>query len=166
VVRMGFSRVAAILVVAGLALSSGCKEKAGLKLRTDTEPLTRRLKIPASAITSARWVAVSPVQDSGWVPPQADFYDVYAYITLDPSAWSGVDALASRGSSPETLEIPQPVGAVMFAGNFPAALKKLGEVSVAEGTAIDPERLTENDKTEVSKAVRVENALVLLMRVR
>lgn len=132
--------------------------------RTDSEPLQRRLRLPID-IRSVLWVAVSPIEDSGGVPGPADFHTVYAYIELDPAAWSALEKSAaplSRG----TILIPQAVAAVMIPAVANMKFKTSSSGSRAEGTSFNPAALATDPKTDVESAVRVGGALVIKMRVQ
>src|SRR5262249_51048281 len=98
----------AVAVLLGIFLGivmSGCQEEAGLTLRTDPEPLSRRLNLPRH-IGSVRWVAVSPVRDTGWIPPKVEFYDVYGYIELDKEGWKELEKTAAQSGRRGTITIP------------------------------------------------------------
>jgi hypothetical protein len=159
-------RPCALMIAASFLgiLLIGCREKNTLTLRTDTEPLTKRLVLP-KALRSVRWVAVSPVHDSGWVPPKTEFYDVYAYIELDDPAWTELEKSAGDARVRGTLVIPDPVAAVLIP---PAAMAEFGPSDDggrrAEGRSFNL-AVSDQARTDIEQAIRVGRALVVLMRV-
>lgn len=134
-----------------------------MTLRTDTEPLTKRLVLP-TAIHSARWVAVSPVHDSGWIPPKTEFYDVYAYIEFDEAAWAEMQKSAGDATSRGTLVIPETVATVLIPAAFMAQFSVSDGGRRAEGPSFNL-AVSDKEKTDVQGAIRVGGALVVLMRV-
>lgn len=160
--RSRLRAVAALLVIILASVVSGCKDEASLRLRTDPEPLARRLKLPQH-VGSVRWVAVSPVHDSGWVPQKTEFYDVYAYIELDDEGWTELEN--SEAGRRATITLPEPVAALVIPpqsaeGDF----QHSSGIRQADGPSFKP--LSAEAKTEVANAIRVGNALVVEMRVR
>ena len=144
---------------------SGCKEEAGLTLRTDPEPLSRRLNLPQH-IGSVRWVAVSPVHDTGWVPPKVEFYDVYGYIELDKEGWKELEKTAAQSGRRGTITIPAPVAALVIPQSAAGDFQQSSGTSQAEGLSFEPADLSSEAKTEVENAIRVGDALVVQMQVR
>lgn len=164
---MPIGRRRLLIVAAALAgiILSGCGEKAGLELRTDPEPLTHRLNLP-QRVGPVRWVSVSPVHDTGWVPPKVQFYDVYAYIELDEEAWNALEKSSAAPGVRDDIVIPEPVAAIVIP---PAALGDFHPSSAGrrgEGPSFDTKSLSAEARTEVQKAIRVGGALVVEMRVR
>jgi len=155
-----------LIIVAALAgtVLSGCGEKAGLTLRTDPEPLTRRLNLP-QRIGSVRWVSVSPVHDTGWVPHKVKFYDVYAYIELDDEAWKTLEKSSSAPGVRGEIVIPEPVAAIVIPSAALGGFQPSGAGRRGEGPSFDTKSLSTEAKTEVQAAIRVGQALVVEMRV-
>ena len=155
----------ALVISLGMILNS-CGRKPTLTLRTDVEPLTRRLNLPKQ-IQNVRWVAVSPVQDTGSVPGRTDFYEVYAYLQMDEGEWATLNQTGGEPASRDAITIPEGAAKVIVpstdAGNFKESEGGLR----AEGQSFNAKNLVVagDTKTEVQKAVRVGSALVLQMMV-
>jgi hypothetical protein len=133
-----------------------------LELRTDPEPLTKRINLPKS-IQSVRWVSVSPIHDTGGVPGRSDFYDVYAYIRMGSDAWPALAASAGTAGH-AAIDVPAAVAQVIIPNDAKGLFQQSGAEWRAEGDAFNPASLAANDKTEVNKAVRVGDGLLLQMR--
>jgi hypothetical protein len=146
----------------GIILTA-CRERPPVTLRTDTEPLTKRIVLP-KAIRSARWVAVSPVHDSGWVPPKTEFYDVYAYIEFDEAAWTEMQKSAGDARSRDTIVIPDRVATVLIPPASMAEFSSSDGGRRAEGPSFNL-AVSDKEKTDMQGAIRVGGALVVLMRV-
>jgi hypothetical protein len=157
-------RTLCFLIFAGITLSislNDCAEKQAVTLRTDVEPLTKRLKLPGP-IRAVRWVAVSPVHDTGWIPPKAEFYHVYAYIELDAGAWNQLAGFAGP-SSGDTITIPESVARELLPPAAMEEFKKLNDSRTASGSGFNSDVLAAEERTRVDKAVRVGDALVVMM---
>lgn len=140
---------------------SGCHRQPKLQLRTDVDPLVKRLKLPTRPET-VRWVAVSPNKDSGWIPPKTEFYTVYAYIELDDQSWAALSKTVGEPTARDTISLPRPVAEVLI----PAAAMKTARQSdpdvQIDGTALNTSALpTDPKKTEVQKAIRLDKDLFL-----
>ena len=135
-----------------------------LTLRTDPEPLTRRLHLPAQ-IRAVRWVSVSPVRDTGGVPGPADFYDVYAYVELDADAWTSLEKSAGGLNARGVVTVPASVAAVLIPAEAIADFTPSDAAVRAEGPSFNPATLAAEPNTEVDTAVRIGGALVIQMRV-
>ncbi len=156
------SRETQAICLAGVffaALLCGCGGN-NILVRTDIAPLTRRLKLP-EGVQSVRWIAVSPVHDTGFIPPSADYQDVYAYIPLEPSQWVELENVVGQKGAPASIEIPRSIVDVLF----PAGASGANQHRI-EGPSFNPAKLVSDSKTEVFSAIRVNNALVVQMRVR
>lgn len=136
-----------------------------MTLRSETAPLTSRLHLPQN-IQSVRWVAVSPVQDSGWIPPQADYYDVFAYIPLDAAQWAEMESFAASAGARGTIDVPEEVASILFPEGGAGFGQLSGKSRRVEGVAFDGSKLASNEKTEVNSAIRSGDALLIQMRVR
>lgn len=158
------SRYALIsLAILGIILG-GCREKVALKLRTDPEPITRRLHLPKT-IGPVRWVSASPVSDAAGLPARTDFFDVYAYIELDAGAWIELEKTAGGAGALGSIVIPEAAAALILPSNAVADFKSAKEGREAEGPLFNPASLAAEDKTEVQRAMRIGNALIVQMRV-
>ena len=152
------------LMFAALLLG-GCREKAALTLRTDAAPLTNRLNLPALS-GPVRWVAYSPVDNSGLAPGRTDFYDLYAYLELDDATWSALEKKAGTPGAPDTIIIPQKVASTLLPSSAAPAFKTSGSGSEAQGPSFNAEALSSDQRTTVQKAIRVGTALLIQMEVR
>jgi hypothetical protein len=160
---MSLRRAGIAMALCILALN--CREGTVLTLRTDPEPLARRLHLPAQ-IRGVRWVAVSSVTDTGGVPGPVDFYDIYAYVEIGPEGWTELEHTAGRTAARGTVSIPEPVAAVLLPDAGRDAFTRSEAARRGEGPAFDPVALVADEKAEVAAAVRVGEALVVQMRVR
>lgn len=134
---------------------AGCKKHPELQLRTDAGPLQNRLRLP-SHISSVRWVAVSPVKDSGWIPPKIEFYDIYAYLELNQDEWAAFQSLAGPPGATASFEIPEAAA---------RALKLSMDTAFhAEGLSFTPESVSAGPKSDVIGCLRMKNALVIHFR--
>jgi hypothetical protein len=150
------------VVLAGFMLTACGSKK--LELRTDPEPLTKRLNLPKS-IQSVRWVSVSPINDTGGVPGRSDFYDVYAYIQMGADGWQALDASAGGHGAQAAIDIPQAVAEVIVPKDAKGTFQQSAAGRHAEGASYNTASLATSDKTEVNKALRVGDALLIQMRV-
>ena len=153
-----------LCVTAGVAISGGCGSKPALTLRTDPEPLARRLHLP-SDVEFVRWIAVSPVHDTGWIPPKAEFYDVYAYIQLGPQGWMELQSSPGLTGLRATLALPKDLAARLIPADARSYWEPTSDGLRATGPAFDGARLAADPGTTVEIAIRVEMALLIRMRV-
>lgn len=143
-----------LMALLGIALVA-CKKHPELQLRTDLAPLQRRLHLPGH-VTSVRWVAVSPVKDSGWVPPKIEFYDVYAYLELSPEEWAAFQGVAGPPGTSVSFEIPREAAAVLRLST--------GSAFHAEGPSFNPPAVSAGPKGDVIHCLRMKDALVIHFR--
>jgi hypothetical protein len=155
------SYFAAAAAAAAVLLSSGCREKVPLKLRTDPAPLARRLQIPIDG--AVRWVAQSPMHDTGGVPGRTDFYVLYAYIELSDRAWQGIRQTAGVSGSVDRIVLPHDVASLIIPPEAAGQFKSSDGGFEADGPSFKGDSLTSDSKTNIRKAVRVGKALVVQM---
>ena len=142
-----------------LALSCvGCAPRR--ETRTDLAPLASRLNLPPAGISAVRWVSV-PEHEAGceWVPEPDRAYRLYASFTLEPAAWTTLDAPVAP-SVPTTLTLPTDVARVML----PAALltPSLATTNtILSGVEMPNTHLSKSEQVHITRALRVGNMLVL-----
>lgn len=134
-----------------------------LAVRTDIEPLRRRLHLPEGPL-SVRWVAVSPVLDSGLLPPRAEFYEMFAYVMCEAAALQDFTTRAGEPVGGATVVLPEAVAVAILPPDVPGGVQMVEKGRQVAGAAYSAEALSQSRKTWVHAAIRLGNALLITFR--
>jgi hypothetical protein len=159
-------RLFPLLICAFISLGlilGGCAGEAALTLRTDPGPLANRLNLPK--LQSVRWVAVSPVHDTGWIPPKIEFYYVYAYIDFDDGGWADLEKTAGP-STPGSISLPERVATLLLPAVAAKEFTKENDTFEARGPSFNTSTLAAQPRNKVAAAIRIGSALVVQMTAR
>jgi hypothetical protein len=155
---------AAALAFVLLAAGVTCSRAWTPTLRTDVEPLARRLELPPTGLRQVRWVAAPEHEPDGCasVPePDARTF-LYAALELDDAAWAtvvppGVDG--ARGS----VDVPKKVADVVLPA-LPDVVRR-SDRTIVHGANLDRLLHAKVAGVDVRGAVRVGSWLVVTLLV-